>query len=56
MTDPRFTDPLLNGPMTRRDERTSRRDEKVGEIMSLVFLVLLLLLVCFLILSGSSTQ
>ena len=56
MTDPRFTDPLLNDPMTRRDERTSGRDENVGEIMGLVFLVLLLLLVCFLILAGWSTQ
>ena len=38
MTDPRFTDPLLSDPMTRRDVwRTSGRDENVGGMMELGF-------------------
>ena len=52
MTDPRFTDPLLNDPMIRRDEWTSGRDENVGGMWSWVFGVSLLLLIGFLIFAG----
>ena len=53
MTDPRFTDPLLNDPMIRRDEwRTSGRDENVGGMWSWIFGVSLLLLIGFLIFAG----
>ncbi|MGB6810937.1 MAG: hypothetical protein WBE81_30800 [Pseudolabrys sp.] len=52
MTDPRFTDPLLNDPMIRRDEWTSGRDENVGGMWSWIFGVSLLLLIGFLIFAG----